>query len=421
MQLAPTDKKQQSTRLMLVSADAHCGPLLMGQLREYCPAAHLGEFDAYAASPHAPWSRELPGFSPLPAEQMAIDRTTACRGNYDPYARLSDLDQEGIAGEVIFGGGQNGERLPFMGEGLGASPGPGALDDAALLGLGLHIYNQWLVDFVSVEPARHVGLAHLPIWDIAASVREVEWARDAGLRGVNFPAPRSEWLPFNDPAYEPFWSACEALDMPLCTHAGGGDPPLGATEPGGIAVWAAELFWMGRRALWQLIFGGVFERHPGLKLIFTEQFTSWVPQTLNELDGIYSGATCRMLRAELPRKPSEYWASNCYIAQPYPAPFEIDLLHEVGTKNLMWGADYPHQEGTWPNTLPAIRHAFRDTPEPEARRILGENALEVFDFDASALRKIADRIGPSFEQVKEPLAAFPEHRGLAFRELGANC
>jgi hypothetical protein len=82
----------------------------------------------------------------------------------------------------------------------------------------------------------------------------------------------------------------------------------------------------------------------------------------------------------------------------------------------MWGADYPHMEGTWPNTLLAMRHAFHDTPEIDARLILGQNALNVFDLDPVEMRSIADRIGPTPEDIAEPVSEFPEHRGLAFRE-----
>jgi predicted TIM-barrel fold metal-dependent hydrolase len=124
------------------------------------------------------------------------------------------------------------------------------------------------------------------------------------------------------------------------------------------------------------------------------------------------------LRSALPRKPSEYWATNCYIGGSFLAPFEVARRHEIGLHNLMWGADYPHQEGTWPNTLLAIRHAFRDAPEHDARLILGENALHVFDLDRDELRAIADRIGPTPAQIAEPVTEFPEHRGLAFREYG---
>src|SRR5204863_1073759 len=145
---------------------------------------------------------------------------------------LRDLDADGVAGEVIFHGSQNGEPIPFQAQGsfLGAESG----DDLEHLGVGYHIYNQWLADFVSVEPERHVGLAHLPMWDIDAAVKEATWAREHGLRAVNFPCEsgpgennRSRWAGqhfYNDAVWDALWAACQHLCMTRCTRGGAGDP-----------------------------------------------------------------------------------------------------------------------------------------------------------------------------------------------------
>jgi predicted TIM-barrel fold metal-dependent hydrolase len=404
-----------SGRIIIVSVDGHVGPTLERDLRPYCEKQYLQEYDEFSSGTRSPWTRQMPGFRPTESTLQAIERTVTCAGQNDPHARLKDLDDQGIAAEVVFGGGQNGERIPFMGEGLGHVSGPGA-SSTELQAVGLHIYNQWLADFLTVEPSRHIGLVHVPIWDVPATVDEVEWGRKAGLRGVNFPAPRSNFPAFNSPIYEPLWAACETLDMPLCCHAGGGDDPLGTTDPGGHALFSAEINWLGRRGLWQLIFGGVFERHPKLKLVLTEQRAAWMPPTLRNLDSIYFSELGSELRAQLPRSPSEYWSTNCYIGGSYPSPFEVSLRHEIGVSNLMWGADYPHQEGTWPNTLLAIRHAFHGIPERDTRQILGQNAIGVFGLDSAEMRALADRIGPTPDDVAEPVERFPEHRGLAFRE-----
>jgi predicted TIM-barrel fold metal-dependent hydrolase len=217
--------------------------------------------------------------------------------------------------------------------------------DAQLQQAGQEIYNSWLADFVTVQPERHVGLVHVLIWDIEAAAQAVRWGHSHGLRGVNFPAPRAGLLAYNDPAYDAFWRVAVELDMPLCCHSGGGETPLGITGPGGAEIFMSEALWLGRRALHQMIFGGVFERFPGLKIVFCEQRTAWVPQTLPD---------------------------------SFLAPFEVALRDRVGVDNLMWGTDYPHQEGTWPNTALAVRNTFHGVPEDETRKILGENALRVF-------------------------------------------
>ena len=213
---------------------------------------------------------------------------------------------------------------------------------------------------------------------------------------------------------------CEALRMPLITHSGGGEPALGLDGPLGRAVSAAEVHWLSRRGLWQLIFGGVFERHPGLKLVLTEQRVVWVPETLANLDSVYFSQVHAELAASLPRPPSEYWADHCFLSGSFLAPFEVAARHEVGLDNLMWATDYPHNEGTWPRTRLAMRNTFADVPEPEVRKILGENALAVYDLDEAAIRAVAARIGPTPEElaVKPTADELPEFLGAAFRTVG---
>src|SRR5262249_26312850 len=133
-------------------------------------------------------------------------RNILTTGHHDVHARLRDMNFDGVVGEVIFHGSQNDEPIPFTNLGdptnrsFFKSLPP---EHPELAAVGAHIYNQWLADFCSVEPHRHAGLAQLPVWDVDASVREAEWARDAGLRGLNFPNMHS-WLPrFDNPVWEP--------------------------------------------------------------------------------------------------------------------------------------------------------------------------------------------------------------------------
>lgn len=409
---------------VVVSTDTHAGPSLERQLRPYCAQKFLPQFDEFARSTNDPdWialHSELRGAGVGSGGRQrlaveAMDRTRACEGQQDPHARLADMDSEGIAAQVVFAGGQNGELLPFLGFGFDA--GIDGLD-VQLRAEGARIWNRWIADLVSVDPVRTVGVMQIPIEDVSEAVREIHRCREAGLRAVNFPAPRRDFLPYNEPVYEPLWAACEELDLPLLSHSGGGEIPMGINGPGGNGLFMAEVLWFSRRAIWQLIFSGVFERHPGLKLVLTEQRTTWVPQTLRDLDSIYLSQI--RTANDLPKRPSEYWASNCFLSGSFLAPFEAAERYAVGLKNLMWGSDYPHAEGTWPRTSSALRFTFAGIPENEVRLILGENAIGVFDLDGAALRSVADRIGPLPNEVNTPLEELPEFRGFAFREVGSH-
>lgn len=431
---------------LLVSVDGHVGPSLMTQLRPYCPSSYLESFDSYAHavkqvargevssvnSSQANVEFELrgPEVAKLLARPPELDahdahdalrarrRAWECEGQQDPHARHRDMDADGIAADVIFAGGQNGEVLPFL---LFGFEQGSAQVDLELRTVGSHIYNSWLADFVSAAPERHVGVMQVAIADVDSAVAELGWGREAGLRAVNLPAPQRESAPYTDPAYESFWAACEDLDIPLLTHTGGGDPAHGIDGPMGIALTQMEMRFMSRRGLWQLILGGVFERHPRLKIMFTENGVTWLEDTLRDLDSLYFSESHRYLRDALSLSPSQYWTRNCFIGGSFLAPYEVAARDVVGIRNLCWGSDYPHTEGTWPNTRLALRHTFANVPEAETRLILGENALSFFDLDEAALRPIADRIGPHPSDLAQPLRQdeFPAFRGFAFRERGA--
>jgi predicted TIM-barrel fold metal-dependent hydrolase len=370
-----------------------------------------------------------PGPTNLSPEAIAQGRATmemarTCEGSVDPHARLRDMDADGITSDVIFAGAQNGNQLPWM----GAFDMGSVKNDAELRVLGSHMWNQWLADFVSVAPERLLGVMQIPIWDIDAAIEEVRWGAAHGLRAINFAAPRIDYPAYNEDVYEPFWAVVEEVGLPLVTHNASGDRGVGHTGRGSLLLWLAETMWLSRRGLGQLIFGGVFDRYPSITLAFVEQRAHWVHEAVTELDSVFlGGPTHHPLPllggiVEAPKKmPSEYWLSNCVVAASFMAPFEAGMRHEIGINTLMWGSDYPHIEGTWPRTRPAMRNTFAGVPEEEVRIILEDNGIRTFHLDTTVLRPIADQIGPTPSELARPLEPdeFPAYHGLAFREAGS--
>jgi predicted TIM-barrel fold metal-dependent hydrolase len=291
-----------------------------------------------------------------------------------------------------------------------------------------------------------VGLAQIPVWDIDASINEIQWARDAGLRGINFPAPQT-WIPeYSKPVWEPFWSAAEDLGMPLVTHFGSGSD-ADYTGTVGMAIQTYEstaLF--GRRLVPWMIFSGVFERHPALKLVITEIPGIWWPDVTSELDSVFRAMTDShgrgaggvrpvavrddpaALTSTCPRFPSEYFSSNVFVGASFLNQREAKAAYDGGYfENYLWGSDYPHPEGTFyypeawdetPMTRLAQRFAFSGIPEKATKRMLGENAIDVYGLDAEALSVIAQRINaPSATDVSEPLRDLPmDSKSFAFRQ-----
>ena len=435
---APTG--QASAPLVIVSADTHIGPRLVEDLRPYCPKNLLDDFDAYAGDLRA--KREAAaankekvsfgGTKPGPDWGVRFDNLQT-PGHYDMHARLRDLDNDGVAAEVMFHDSQNGEPMPFQSDSL-LTRGTGEEQNFELLTAGRHIYNQWLADVCSIEPERHVGLMHLPMWDIDAATKELEWARSVGLKGINFPAPRPYFEPYNNPAWDPFFSACEDLGVALCNHGGAG--ASGGTYPGMMSIAKFELSMMARICPMDLlIYGGVFARHPKLHLVTTESPGVWWEFVLKEMDSIYLTDTNSYgpnEKKRVPRLPSEYANEQVWIGSSFHARFEAEDAIEKGyVDRVIWGSDYPHFEGTFqydakgpngePMTWAALRFTYAGLPIDDVERMLGRNAMNAYDLDYDALTKVAARINaPTYDDLNSAkVEKRPEGSGhLAFRTFG---
>ncbi len=422
---------------LIVSGDSHAGPSLEHQLRPYCPQRYLDQFDDFVALAKTGATNRLqftkkdrtPDGSLMSPEVRAaglatLERIRANPGSMHADARLADMDADGIAAEVIFAGAQNNEVLPWAG---GFDAGMSTID-GELRAVGGHIWNEWLAEYCAAAPERLLGVAQIPIWDVDAAIAEVHWAKEHGLRAINFPAPRPDYPAYNEyDVYGRFWSAVEEVGLPLVTHSASGEAGSGGRGDGAVMVFRAEILWLSRRGLGQLIFGRVFDRHPSLTMMFVEQRGHWVLETLRDFDSSYlsvptSGAL-ELLGATmtLPKKlPTDYWNENCILADSFMAPFEAAMRERIGLRTMMWGSDYPHLEGTWPRTRLALRHTFAGIREGDVRAILGENGARVFNLDRDVLQPVVDRIGIRPADISEPLAPdeFPPYRGLAFRQHG---
>ena len=160
------------------------------------------------------------------------------------------------------------------------------------------------------------------------------------------------------------------------------------------------MVWWCARPLWHLLFSGAFERHPDLKFVVTEGAAYWAADMKWKWDQYFGGGhttkkLVAMMQGKISKLPSEYFGTNIFIGASTMAKEEIRRRHVIGCDTLMWGTDYPHPEGTWPNTIARLRDDFRVVPVADARLMLGETAARCYGFDLDVLRPIADRIGPT--------------------------
>lgn len=412
-----------SEPLAIISADCHIGPRLVDDLRPLCPPELLSAFDAYVEDPNRSKGRYVEHQTDeADPDDLTLWRNQFTAGHHDPEVRRREMDADGVTAEVIYHGSQNNEPVPFQTSMLGAP------DDPELYAAGIRIYNDWLAQTCAAHPDRHVGLAHLPMWDVDAAVAEVRRAAANGLKGVNFPAPRPWLLPYNDRSWEPFWTAVEELGLPLSTHSGAGDPAV-FQGPELIALTSIESGgWFSRRSAHLLTFAGVFERHPELKLVLTEQPGEWWPAMCDELDSVWRANTSwgGPLKKQVPLPPSEYLHRNVYIGASFLSRQEAEgAVRDGYADRIMWGSDYPHMEATWQRGPTAfsplsLRFALAGLDEATVRGIVGGTAAEVYGLDRDALAVTAARIGaPTFEDLSEPLETVPAGASpFAFRTRG---
>jgi predicted TIM-barrel fold metal-dependent hydrolase len=405
-------------KYVIVSSDCHAGPPAE-QYREYMDPGFRERYDEFLAG--------LARFDDARAahvnnaqrtfREKFLSRTGdgGNRASWDPALREQEMDREGIAAEVVFPDadvlGIGGVTSTPFGTGLAAS----GRDDAALAMAGARAHNRWLADLCAADPVRRGGIATVPIvHDVAAAVAEIERAHDAGVRaGVMIP---TQWAPhpsYNDPVYDPVWAVCQERGLAVTVHSGG-SPRDVTVGPGALPIYASEAWFFAARPLWSLIWGGVFERFPGLTFAVTEDGAWWVPDMLARMDEQWHGfhATLKFgttYREALPEPPSAYYRRHCFVGAGMN-PHEIARRHEIGVDQIAWGNDFPHPEGTWPHTRDWLRIKFHDCTEDETRRMLGLNALRCYrSFDAAALEAIAERIGPSPAEIHDqPVPPSPD-------------
>jgi predicted TIM-barrel fold metal-dependent hydrolase len=312
------------------------------------------------------------------------------RGEFDATVRMQELDADGIAGEVIFP-----QMAPF-GAGLMQYRYPVTPEQSFA---GCQAYNRWLADFCSANPARQAGVALIDVEDIEATVREIRAARAMGLwGGVLLPSSTGKHPFYHHPRYEPIWAVCQELDIPVQSHSGW-SPDYGDV-PSATAMFISEVDMWAQRPFTAMLWAGVFERYPNLKYMLTETGVGWVVEKLRVLDFKAASPMFKHFNRGLSMTPSGYFARNCWLGASFMPEHEGRFRHQIGVDRLMWGSDYPHLEGTWPNTMKALNETFALYPEQEIRDILGLNAANAYGFDVAALAPVAERIGPTLSAVR---------------------
>ena len=302
------------------------------------------------------------------AEQgLYSDGARGIRRLTEPDLRILDQDRDGVQAEVLYGI-------------LGAAMRLG--DDEAAAEM-MRIYNAWLADFCSVYPARFAGLANIPSHDVDAAVREVERVAGRGvLRGIEV-ANTHEMAPLFDPSWEPLWAAAEQAGLPVHFHTIGPRmdydfaalAPLQSRQAFAVHITGFQLAMA--KIVMEVIYGGVLEAHPKLNLVIGESGIGWIPYILEHMDLEWED---QFKDLTLTMKPSEYWRRQCF-ATYQSDPIGIRLLDILGEDNVMWGSDFPHPDGVWPDSQEFIARELGCVEAATRHKIVCGNAANLYGFD----------------------------------------
>ena len=288
---------------------------------------------------------------------------------WDPVERIKDQEIDGIDAEVLY---------PSLGMNLFA------MTDGDLQRACFHAYNGWLADYVSHDPKRLYGVGLISLEDIDLAVRDLEGIAKQGMRGAMiWGAPPAD-LPYDHTRYDPFWQAAGEMNLPVSLHiiAGRGNTSAGVSDvarrgtsfdPG---IWYMTVLHEIQESLTRIVFGGVLERHPKLKVVSAENDTGWLPHFIYRMDHVYEKYTS-MWAEPLPMAP------GAYVRRQVFATFQDDPVgprtHEIfGEDNYLWASDFPHSDSTFPESHHWIEKSFEGVLEPVKRRIIYDNAVALY-------------------------------------------
>jgi len=287
-------------------------------------------------------------------------------GAYRGHARIPYMDQDGLAAEIIY---------PSVGMGL-CMHKDGEYKDACM-----KAYNRWLQTMCGEEPDRIFGLAQTAILSVDSAIEDFIMGKELGMVGMMMPGD-PVYEDYDHPDYDALWECAVDLDMPIAFHiltsrAGSLHvKPRGHSMNGFLSIIRAVQDVVGL-----MVYGGVFERHPKLRLVVAESDVGWIPHYMTRMDhsaklhaegGIIKG---------LSKLPSEYVRDNVW------GTFQDDVtayhsLYMMDYKHILWASDFPHTDSTWPRSQELIKEQTPHLTEAQKQAIFRDNTAALFNLPA---------------------------------------
>lgn len=282
------------------------------------------------------------------------------RGGWDSAARLAEMDEDGVDAEILY-------PTPRLSLGVLTN------DDKAFALAMVQAYNDWLSEYSAYAPDRLWGLAMMPMADVKTVVAEFNRTLALpGIRGAFIPCYPNGSTTLT-PEDDEFFAEVAKSGTPLSIHVG-----LSTAKPTAhkMKLPGDTRFYDAPKRMLEMLWDGVFDRFPELKVVFAEVDCGWVPFFKEQTDNRYHRMAAAN-RLTLDKPPSEYFDEHIYYTY-ITDTFAIHNRYSVGIENMLWSSDYPHTGGDWPNSWRTIEASFMGVPKPERDRILAGNALGLY-------------------------------------------
>jgi predicted TIM-barrel fold metal-dependent hydrolase len=282
-------------------------------------------------------------------------------GGFDPEARLADMALDGVVAEVIY---------PTFGLFIDLVPDPELAMACA------RVYNDWLAESFLHRPDVFVPAAVVPVRDVPSAVAELDRVAERGFRAALIPTTPPEGTPYNLDVFDPLWKVAVDAGIPLSLHTGTGALPQHERGPGGAVINYAKVGLLSAETLCYFAASGVLERFPDLHLVFVETGAGWLPFCIERMDEAFEEHE-QWVSPKLDDPPSVAVRRQCHVT--LGADRTPILAREItGVEPLMWASDYPHPEGTFPESQQVVARIFADVPEDEMQAIVGGNAARLY-------------------------------------------
>jgi len=296
-------------------------------------------------------------------------------GGFDPKARLTEQDRDGVAAEVLY---------PSVGMLLCN------LADADYKKACFDAYNLWMAEFQAAAPQRLIGIGQTALRSVEEGISDLQRIEALGLRGVMVPGIAACHADgdYDDPRWDPFWRAAAALDLPLSFHilTSGNDGLMAPQYRGPKMNSFLGIIRGCQDIIGTLIFGGVFERVPELNVVCVEADAGWAAHWMYRADHAMTHHRNWLGHATLSRLPSEYFRANVSVT------FQDDWVafqttHLVNHERLLWASDHPHADSTFPHSQRVLAEQTAHLSDDVRDDIVWRNCARLYGLDVAAIKR----------------------------------